>query len=80
MGRLKETRVATADVVWSKRTGTSAFDLMCGPVKTRGTGAISASLSLSLSIVGFVCFSLFLSQTIHKASSSPPPPLGPGTL
>lgn len=53
-GGLKETRVATADVVWSKGTGTSASDLMCGPIKAHATGAISVFLSVS---VGCVCLS-----------------------
>ena len=53
-GGLKETRVATADVVWSKGTGTSASDLMCGPIKAHATGAITVCLSVS---VGCVCLS-----------------------
>lgn len=61
MGRLKETRGATADVVWSKGMGTSAFDLMCGPIKTHSTGAISVFLSVS--VCCWICPSLALLLT-----------------
>lgn len=66
-------------LMWfGQREWTSAFDLMCGPIKTHGTGAISVSLSPS--IVRSVCLSQCPhrrlsphthAHTIQKASSSP---------
>lgn len=75
MGRLKETRVATADVVWSKGMGTSAFDLMRGPIKTHGIGAISVFLSVS--VYCWICLSLTLFLILSLTQASRPPLLGP---
>lgn len=41
--------VATADVVWSKEMGSSAFYLMCSSIKTRGSGVVSVFLRTHLS-------------------------------
>lgn len=78
MGRLKETRVATADVVWSKRMGTSAFDLMCGPIKTHGTGAISVFLSVS--VYCWIRLSLTLFHILSLIQTSEPLLLGPSSF
>lgn len=68
MGRLKEIMVATADVVWSKGMEASAFHLMCGSIKTRGSGVISVFLYVSASCWTRLSLTLLLTLSLTHDS------------